>query len=192
MKTSRMIKLFAIGIAAFSMSCLSCDKAAAQAPTKQQNYTSQGFQASIVSVRTNRQTVIIQLVLKNISPSRQYVSYCMAAGGAVLTSGERLQFDTSRSSGIPHNSSSNMDVCLRTTALENMSYIEPNASTVIMLAWSDTNGHPVPLSEFISFPFTFVARTAQPSREIETQTREPGQIHTVNIPFPLVPLSSNR
>jgi hypothetical protein len=194
MKSDRIVKLAIIAIASFSFSRLECRTAAAQAAATQPNYTSEGFQGSIASVKMNRQTVTIEFLLKNISQFRQYVSYCTAAGGASLTSGDKLQFDTSKFNGIPHNSSSDMSVCLRTTTLENMSYLEPNASMVIMLAWSNTNGNPVPLNASISFPFIFVARTAAPPPPIDTPEtrREPGHIHAVNIHFPLIPLSQSQ
>jgi hypothetical protein len=193
-KFGRIIRFACIGIATLVAWRLECGTAAAQAAAKQQGISSQGLQFSIANARSLEKSVSVQLLIRNTSQLRQYLMYCIIpSSGASLGSGQKLVLATRKITGIPYVSAADISACFSYTQLQNMIYIEPDSSLVVLLNWYDGSNpnNEIEPNNTVSFPLNLVVRTEAPSGVMDTSAsrKEPGPIHAVNVSFPLIPLS---
>lgn len=169
---------------------LVCGTAVAQAPS-QEAITSQGLQFSVASARMIERGVAVQLLVKNTIEQRQYLTNCqLPSSGASLTSGQRLELSSLDISGIPNYSTVNIGSCLSQVKLDDMTYIEPNSTLVVLLRFRGIDD--IAGGNSISFPLNLAVRTDMPSGAMDSPSakREPGPMHPVNIAVPLIPIST--
>jgi hypothetical protein len=90
-------------------------------------------------------------------------------------------------------SATDISSCFIYTQLQNMIYIEPDSSLVVLLNWYDSSNpnNEIAADNTVSFPLNLAVRTEAASGAMDTSAsrKEPGPIHAVNVSFPLIPLS---
>jgi hypothetical protein len=179
------------GVVVTHLGC--CDAVGQTATTHQKGVVeSQGLQFSIANIKVVKDTVTVQLLIRNTDSVPQYMMFCIiGSSGASILGLPKLSVATQDIVGLPWTQEAGIGECLSTAKLQDMARIESGAELVVAIPFNDPYHNEISTNNTISFPVDLVVRTAAapgPMDTPETQ-KEPGRIHSVNVNFPLEPLS---
>jgi hypothetical protein len=172
-----------------------CAAALAQsgAPVGQRTFQSSGLKASIVRTSMGRQGLSVQMLVENVSNSRQYV---LVPSDVYASSDRGSQFQLKSVAGIGHtnqNTNCLFSICASEASdLNRYSYIEPGQSVAFSMNYHRPSGRSSDFGNLISFMFKALVRTSPPAGGLNPEAAgRPGPAHIVTINFPLVPLQND-
>lgn len=160
------------------------------AGTSQREFQSSGLRASIVGTSKNRYEISIQMLVENISKSRQYV---MVPSDLTASSNLGTQFRLKEVAGISYSQDSTNSLFMfnHMDDLYKFSYIEPGESIAFSMKYF-FNSSGSDFGDLFSFSFKAVVRTSPATTALNPEAVDKaGPPHIVIINFPLIPMHSN-